>query len=1242
MTSAAALSGAASGPGGDLPEIALAPANRVITQSVRIKPGRYEFADPEGKGAVRVEADNVTVDFQGATLQSCDIAKAKRNTLKGLGINVQGRKNVTIKNAKVFGYKYNIRLLDAENVQVESCDVSYSLAERLMDKGRAVCGGLDLRGPDAWRNYGAGIWMEKVRHGSVRRCSGLYAQNGLLLFHSDHCLVTDNDFSCNSGWGIGLYMSSDNVVSWNLTDFVIRPGCGDSASIVATNGANRNYFVGNSMTHSGDGFFLSNLTDVGEDPVTKVFHPKGSADDNVIAYNDGSWSPCNAFEGTFAFRNVYYNNIANDSGYGFWLGYSCDTLIADNEINHNRADGVAIEQGHGNLIEHNTMEDTAGTAVHLWAAPPTDRPRKRWPSKNLDIRDNIIRRAGAAYNLANSTDYYVGNNTLEKAPVPKDLASSKQPNQTTGLARFLSSDQRKRLDEILATKPKGFKLYRETGGPVGQKAFEKGFWDEYSPHDVRGLKKEFVLVRQGAPQAVIVVGDKATRTERHAADELVAYVRQLSGATLPVTTEGSPAARGARRQILIGRPETSAGIMALRAKGQLDLSADHPGLDGFVIRTVGDQLVLGGSRDRGTLFAVYYLLEKYFKVGFFWDGEYVPASKDLALPAIRLAERPRFATRLCAMGGDYSFGGKWGFPQWKKELDWLPKNRFNTACLAVHAQAVEKAAMEKMGVGPQRLTDEDKAEVELAKRIYDYARTLDLEVPTPAPGLAVMPEFVKAHPEGKYFVSGWWADELAGRKSPQCLYPTDPLYAKRVKTYIETWIAIFGTWHLYMLDPPAEANVKTTDDERKRINASFSVGPLAGIKAADPQGVWCFSAWGWVFDQGFWPQPVLKEFLERIPPQGVMIWDIWADGAPQYCSERCKGFLGRNFTVGFLHQYGGDDYLHGNFPRAIEIVRDAAKFGNCTGMGLFPEVMHYSPHYYDLLTRVGWNPAAIELSAYLDDMVLRRYGAEGYKPMRAAFQGLVDTVYGGGGSSEAPYQHRLYPGTVEDCCHGNHPAGPVPVERINKLAGFLRAALALPPEVRGRRLVENDLVDVFRQYASEVFMQHLALLEKAAAAKDIAKFEAEAKILRTILDQLEVVLSSRPDYRLEDIIRSLAGAESGPRREAIKAWLRDTCLTFAISYPSLLDYQSKDIYELNRFYYRPRVERYLTLRLEALKSPTGWSKDRNNQLIADYHKIELAWCKSGCDPQKAPPYTGPMWQAVQEAFAKLASDARTN
>ncbi len=93
-------------------------------------------------------------------------------------------------------------------------------------------------------------------------------------------------------------------------------------------------------------------------------------------------------------------------------------------------------------------------------------------------------------NLGGCTNYYFGDNTVEKAPVPKDIKSTKQPIQPTALATFLSSEQKKKLDEILATKPAGFKLYRDTGGPVGEKAYgNKQFWDEYSPRDIRGLKK---------------------------------------------------------------------------------------------------------------------------------------------------------------------------------------------------------------------------------------------------------------------------------------------------------------------------------------------------------------------------------------------------------------------------------------------------------------------------------------------------------------------------------------------------------------------------------------------------------------------------------------------------------------------------------------------------------------------------------------------------------------------------------
>ena len=478
------LIGAAPAPDSLLPVFVPSEGSRTITRSVRIKPGKYELKDPEGKGALRIEADNVTVDMSGAILTSCDVRQARLETLEGIGINVEGRRNVTIRNAKVYGYRFNIRALGCENLRIENCDVSYSRAQRVWESGVPINSMLALRSIEAWRSYGTGIWIEKSNGSVVRRCRGNHAQNGLIVADSNNCLITGNDFSFNSGWAIALWQSCDNVISWNLADFVVRPdrswfGC-DSAAICIVNQSNRNFIVGNSMTHSGDGLFLTNVTDTGYDGRTERYIPRGSSDDNVIAQNDCSWSPGNALEGTFSWRNVYYKNTANDSGHGFWLGFSCDSLIIGNDIRRNANSGIAVEQGSGNLVEKNVLDGNKGTAVRLWAM--RGKEREGFPSKNLEIRDNIIRNSPAAIDLTNSTDYYVGNNVVENAPVPSGLSNTKEPNETTAVSRFESSVQHTRLKDILATRPKGFKLYRETGGPCGPEWIQT---EEYAPRDFR-------------------------------------------------------------------------------------------------------------------------------------------------------------------------------------------------------------------------------------------------------------------------------------------------------------------------------------------------------------------------------------------------------------------------------------------------------------------------------------------------------------------------------------------------------------------------------------------------------------------------------------------------------------------------------------------------------------------------------------------------------------------------------------
>ena len=58
---------------------------------------------------------------------------------------------------------------------------------------------------------------------------------------------------------------------------------------------------------------------------------------------------------------------------------------------------------------------------------------------------------------------------------------------------------------------------------------------------------------------------------------------------------------------------TSAGLSSLKQNG---IDCEKLGEEEWVIRTVGDDLILTGGRPRGTMYAVYEFLEDY--VGCHW------------------------------------------------------------------------------------------------------------------------------------------------------------------------------------------------------------------------------------------------------------------------------------------------------------------------------------------------------------------------------------------------------------------------------------------------------------------------------------------------------------------------------------------------------------------------------------------------------------------------------------------------
>jgi len=158
------------------------------------------------------------------------------------------------------------------------------------------------------------------------------------------------------------------------------------------------------------------------------------------------------------------------------------------------------------------------------------------------------------------------------------------------------------------------------------------------------------LVADGNARAAIVVAaneDKAAK----AASELQKYIAQMSGATLPIVTEGEALPAGMTVSVLVGHT-AAAQKLGVKVPAGFDPSIRKDAFceEGYVLRTAGNSLVVGGNSDgpyQGAIYAAYALLEKLGCRWYFPDkwGEIVPQQATVTVPDLNVTSKPDFAVR---------------------------------------------------------------------------------------------------------------------------------------------------------------------------------------------------------------------------------------------------------------------------------------------------------------------------------------------------------------------------------------------------------------------------------------------------------------------------------------------------------------------------------------------------------------------------------------------------------------------
>ncbi|OQA64820.1 MAG: hypothetical protein BWY37_01982 [Firmicutes bacterium ADurb.Bin262] len=157
------------------------------------------------------------------------------------------------------------------------------------------------------------------------------------------------------------------------------------------------------------------------------------------------------------------------------------------------------------------------------------------------------------------------------------------------------------------------------------------------PYDPGSVEVEKMLIADnGASDYVIVRGAACSASEENAALTLQSYLKQISGATLPIVTDAAPVAE---KEIIVGKTNREGAAYTVDRAALGD--------EGLTIRTVGRKLVIAGGEKRGTLYGVYTFLEEV--LGCHWYTAsliVVPPSPKLEIPVeLNITQKPRLEYR---------------------------------------------------------------------------------------------------------------------------------------------------------------------------------------------------------------------------------------------------------------------------------------------------------------------------------------------------------------------------------------------------------------------------------------------------------------------------------------------------------------------------------------------------------------------------------------------------------------------
>lgn len=642
------------------------------------------------------------------------------------------------------------------------------------------------------------------------------------------------------------------------------------------------------------------------------------------------------------------------------------------------------------------------------------------------------------------------------------------------------------------------------------------------------------------------------------------------------------------------------------------------GKDSFTLESKDGKILIRGNSANSMAVALNYYLKYYCKTTVSWYAD-IPVEMPEVLPIIPYPIRKeakverRFFLNYCTYGYTMPF---WKWSDWERLIDWMALNGVNMPLAITGQEAVWYKVWSKLGLtdeeirsyftGPtylpwHRMANIDgwngplpkhwlDTQVELQKKILARERELNMRPVLPAFAGHVPGALKRLYPHINIkYLSKWAGFSDANRC--HFLNPEEPLFAEIQQLFLHEQNMLFGTDHIYGVDPFNEVDPPSWEpDYLKQVSSDM----YKTLTQADPKAEWMQMTWMFYFDRKKWTPSRVEALLTGVPQNKMVLLDYHCENVELW--KTTKSFHGQPYIWCYLGNFGGNTTLTGNVKESGERLNNALLKGgsNLCGIGSTLEGLDVVQFPYEYIFEKAWTDCLTD-EQWVNALADRHVGGIS-KKAREAWQILFNDIY-----VQVPKTLGVLPNLRPVMDKKNKRT----VIEYDNDRLFEVWKLLVSANISQRDALQLDIITVGRQWMGNYFLELKNKFDKAYHAKNKADLQKYILKMQDLLTDIDKLTSFHPFTSIHHWLnKAREYSENVVLADYYELNARNLITTWG---GSLNDYASRTWSGLVSNYYTYRWNLYFDAVIDAIEHNKSFDQ---GQLDRQIRTFEDSWVKS--------------------------------